>query len=128
MKTLKDLAGLYKTLAQTNLTTGRTRAYKTGNLYTQVSQKNTADNMISQSSKGKYVIALNYGPDQAEYGKFIEEGTSRMEARPFAENAANDPMFLTAVNEFMNGKVDELLIQWQEKFSKDMKKNGFVIK
>jgi HK97 gp10 family phage protein len=128
MKTLKDLAGLYKTLAQTNLTTGRTRAYKTGNLYNQVSQRNTADNMISQSSKGKYVIALNYAPQDAEYGKFIEEGTSKMEARPFAENAANDPVFLSAVNEFMNDKVDELLIQWQEKFSKDMKKNGFVVK
>lgn len=128
MKTLKDLAGLYKTLAQTNLVTGKTRAYKTGNLYTQVSQKNTADRMISEPSKGKYVINLNYGPDQAEYGKFVEEGTSKMEARPFAENAANSPEMRMAVDEFMNGKVDELLVDWQAKFTKDMKKMGFTAK
>jgi HK97 gp10 family phage protein len=128
MKTLKDLAGLYKTLAQTNLTTGKTRAYKTGNLYTQISQKNTADNMVSSPSKGKYVITLNYGPDQAEYGKFVEEGTSKMEARPFAENAANSPEMRMAVDEFMNGKVDELLVDWQTKFTKDMKKLGFTAK
>lgn len=127
MKTLKDLAGLYKTLAQSNLTTGRTRAYKTGNLYNQISQRNTADNMITQSSKSKYVIALNYAPEEAEYGKFVEEGTSKMEARPFAENAANDPMMISAVNDFMNGKVDELLVEWQAKFTKDMKSSGFIV-
>jgi len=87
MKTLKDLAGLYKTLAQTNLTTGKTRAYKTGNLYTQVSQKNTADNMVSSPSKGKYVITLNYGPDQAEYGKFVNDGTKYIEPQKFANRA-----------------------------------------
>lgn len=128
MKTLKDLAGLYKTLAQTNLTTGPTKAYKTGNLYTQVSQRNTADNMVSQLSKGTYVISLNYAPDGAEYGKFVEEGTYKMEARPFAENAANSPEMKLAVDEFMKGKVDELMIGWEEKMSKDMKKNGYIVK
>lgn len=126
MKTLKDLAGLYKTLAQTNLTTGKTRAYRTGNLYTQVSQKNTADNMVTQTSKGTYVISLNYAPDQAEYGKFVEEGTYKMEARPFAENAANSPEMKLAVDEFMKGKVDELMVQWEAKMDKNMKKNGYV--
>jgi HK97 gp10 family phage protein len=128
MKTLKDLAGLYKTLAQTNLVTGKTRAYKTGNLYTQVTQRNRAETMITEPSKGKYVITLNYAPDGAEYGKFVEEGTSKMEARPFAENAANSPEMKVAVDEFMNGKVDELLVDWEAKFSKDMKKMGFVVK
>jgi len=92
------------------------------------SQKNTADNMVSSPSKGKYVITLNYGPDQAEYGKFVEEGTYKMEARPFAENAANSPEMRMAVDEFMNGKVDELLVDWQTKFTKDMKKLGFTAK
>lgn len=128
MKTLKDLAGLYKTLAQTNLVTGKTRAYKTGNLYTQVSQKNTADNMVSNPSKNKWVITLNYGPEDATYGKFVEEGTSRMEARPFAENAANSPEMKLAVDEFMKDKVKEIMVGWQSELDKDMKKSGFVAK
>lgn len=128
MKTLKDLAGLYKTLAQANLTTGPTRAYKTGNLYTQVAQRNTADNMVTQVSKGTYVIALNYAPDGADYGKWVEEGTSKMEARPFAEYAANSPEMKLAVDEFMKGKVDELMVQWEERMSKQMVKNGYTVK
>lgn len=127
MKTLKDLAGLYKTLAQTNLTTGPTKAYKTGNLYNQIGSKNSADSMISTPSKSKFVLTLNYAPQDATYGKFVEEGTVYMDARPFAEKAANDPKLKLEINGFVNGKVDEILVEQIAKVTKEMRAAGFKV-
>ena len=127
MKTLKDLAGLYKTLAQTNLTTGPTKAYKTGNLYNQIGSKNSADSMISTPSKSKFVLTLNYAPSDATYGKFVEEGTVYMDARPFAEKAANDPKLKLEINGFVNGKVDEILVEQIAKVTKEMRRAGFKV-
>ena len=127
MKTLKDLAGLYKTLAQTNLTTGPTKAYKTGNLYNQIGSKNSADSMTSTPSKGKFILTLNYAPSDATYGKFVEEGTVYMDARPFAEKAANDPKLKLEINGFVNGKVDEILVEQIAKVTKEMRAAGFKV-
>ena len=127
MKTLKDIAGLYKTLAEANLVSGPTRAYKTGNLLNQVSSRNNANSMISTPSKGVYVISLNYSPEGATYGKFVEEGTRYMDARPFAENAANSPELKRAIDNFVMGKVDELLVEWQSKMNNKMSNAGFVV-
>lgn len=127
MKTLKDLAGLYKTLAQTNLTTGPTKAYKTGNLYDQVGRSNSADSMISTPSKSKFVLTLNYAPSDATYGKFVEEGTRYMDARPFAKNAANDPKLKLEIDGFVNGKVDEILVEQIAKMNKQMREAGFKV-
>jgi len=127
MKTLKDLAGLYKTLAQTNLTTGPTKAYKTGNLYDQVGRSNSADSMISTPSKSKFVLTLNYAPEDATYGKFVEEGTRYMDARPFAKNAANDPKLKLEIDGFVNGKVDEILVEQIAKMNKQMREAGFKV-
>lgn len=125
MKTLKDLAGLYKTLAQTNLTTGPTKAYKTGNLYNQIGSKNSADSMISTPSKSKFVLTLNYAPSDATYGKFVEEGTRYMDARPFAEKAANDPKLKLEIDGFINGKVSEILTDQVALMTKEMRRAGF---
>jgi HK97 gp10 family phage protein len=127
MKSLKDLAGLYKTLAQTNLTTGPTKAYKTGNLYNQIGSRNSADSMISTPSKGKFVLTLNYAPSDATYGKFVEEGTRYMDARPFAEKAANDPKLKLEINTFVNGKVDEILVEQMAKMTKEFRAAGFKV-
>ena len=127
MKSLKDLAGLYKTLAQTNLTTGPTKAYKTGNLYNQIGSRNSADSMISTPSKGKFVLTLNYAPQDATYGKFVEEGTRYMDARPFAEKAANDPKLKLEINTFVNGKVDEILVEQMAKMTKEFRAAGFKV-
>ena len=127
MKTLKDLAGLYKTLAQTNLTTGPTKAYKTGNLYNQIGSKNSADSMTSSPSKTKFVLTLNYAPSDATYGKFVEEGTSKMEARPFAEKAANDPKLKLEIDSFVNGKVSEILVDQVALMTKEMRRAGFKV-
>ena len=108
MKTLKDVAGLYKTLAQTYMINGPWRpAYKTGNLYRQVGDYNTATQMIAEE-QGKYTLALTYAPPAATYGKYVQNGTWKMEARPFAEYAANSTELAQAINEFNKGKVEEV--------------------
>jgi hypothetical protein len=108
MKTLKDVAGLYKTLAQTYMINGPWRpAYKTGNLYRQVGDYNTATQMIAEE-QGKYTLSLTYAPPAATYGKFVENGTWKMEARPFAQTAANSMELAQAIDEFNKGKVEEV--------------------
>jgi hypothetical protein len=108
MKTLKDVAGLYKTLAQTYMINGPWRpAYKTGNLYRQVGDYNTATQMIAEE-QGKYTLSLTYAPPAATYGKFVENGTYKMEARPFAQTAANSMELAQAIDEFNKGKVEEV--------------------
>lgn len=107
MKTLKDVAGLFKTLAQSYMINGPWRpAYKTGNLYRTVGDYNSASQMI-QEEEGRYTLVLNYAPPGAEYGKFVEEGTRYMEARPFAQYAAQDSTLKSLIEEFITGKLEK---------------------
>jgi hypothetical protein len=107
MKTLKDVAGLFKTLAQSYMINGPWRpAYKTGNLYKTVGDYNTANQMIREE-EGKYTLVLNYAPPGAEYGKFVEEGTRYMESRPFAQYAAQDATLKSLIEEFITGKLEK---------------------
>jgi hypothetical protein len=107
MKTLKDVAGLFKTLAQSYMINGPWRpAYKTGNLYRTVGDYNSASQMIKEE-EGKYTLVLNYAPPGAEYGKFVEEGTRYMEARPFAQYAAQDSTLKSLIEEFITGKLEK---------------------
>ena len=111
MKTLKDLAGLYRTLAQTNMVSGPWRpVYKTGNLYQQIGDYNTVNRMLTEISQNKYTLTLDFAPPNAKYGYFAETGTgthSRIGPRPFAAMAANSSELKAAIDEFMGGKVEE---------------------
>jgi hypothetical protein len=111
MKTLKDLAGLYRTLAQTNMLSGPWRpVYKTGNLYNRIGSYNSVNQMLTEISQNKYTLTLNFAPPGATYGYFAETGTgthSKIGPRPFAANAANSSELRTAIDEFMGGKVEE---------------------
>jgi hypothetical protein len=111
MKTLKDLAGLYRSLAQTNMLSGPWRpVYKTGNLYNRIGSYNSVNQMLTEISQNKYTLTLNFAPPGATYGYFAETGTgthSRIGPRPFAEMAANSTQLSMAINEFMDGKVEE---------------------
>jgi hypothetical protein len=111
MKTLKDLAGLYRTLAQTNMVAGPWRpVYKTGNLYQQIGDYNTVNRMLTEISQNKYTLTLDFAPPNAKYGYFAETGTgthSRIGPRPFAAMAANSSELKAAIDEFMGGKVEE---------------------
>jgi len=110
MKTLKDLAGQYKTLAQTYMVQGPWKpAYKTGNLYNTVGNYNSAENMIQTDQNGRHSLALTYAPPGATYGKFVENGTRFMVKRPFAEYAANDTQFAKSIEEYMGQAVESVV-------------------
>jgi HK97 gp10 family phage protein len=129
MKTLEQVAQTYKTIAQSyikNSYTGWKKApYDTGNLYNQVGSFNTMDKMIQQQ-KGKSFITLNYAPSDAAYGKYVENGTSKMPARPFAYNAANSKEVKMAIKDYQDSQVLDINANVQKRvtviFGKTMKK------
>jgi hypothetical protein len=57
-----------------------------------------------------FSIALQYAPDGAFYGKFVEEGTIYMDERPFAQSAANDPLLKRAIDNAIKGIVDTTIL------------------
>ena len=131
MKTLKDIAGLYRSLATQNLQSGPLKAFKTGNLYRNVSQYNTLDKMIRTKKGAKkgdtsYDLVLQVGPPGAKYGKFVEKGTYKMKARPFGETAANSKELARAVDLFMKGQVEVSMEVFEEQITKKMVKAGFT--
>ena len=128
MKTLKDLAGVYKKSVSDAIQSGPTRAYKTGNLFRSFNQdsRNTADN-IGFQEKDTYIFRVIIGPQNAEYGSYVHSGTRYMNARPFAEAGAKSPEFKSALDEFMNEKVSDKLEQEFLKICKDFKKAGFQV-
>jgi hypothetical protein len=126
MKTFKDVAGLFKTLAQTYMVSGPWRpAYKTGNLYKRVGDFNTANQMLREE-EGKYTLVLNYAPPGAEYGKFVEEGTRYMDARPFAQFASQDATLKSLIEEViinnLKKEADKVGAQLDIKFGSFTKK------
>lgn len=130
MKTLKDVAGLYKTLVQNNLTSGPTKAYKTGNLYNRISSYNRTDNMVVERKNGKnkkYIITINIAPDGAVYGKYVHDGTYKMMARPFAELAAQDPQMRKAVDELVNTDIEIMLGAVNEQMEERFRDAGFKV-
>jgi hypothetical protein len=104
LASLTQIASTIRTLAQTNLKRGSTRAYKTGNLYRKVGSANPADKMVKET-KDSITITLDYSPDGAEYGKFVNDGTYKMKARPFADNAIDDPVIDRMLNDYINNVI-----------------------
>jgi hypothetical protein len=128
MKTLKDLAGVYKKSVSDAIQSGPTRAYKTGNLFRSFNQdnRNSADN-IGFQERDTYIFRVIIGPQNAEYGSYVHSGTKYMAARPYAEVAAQSKEFKDALDEFMNEKVSDKLDTEFLKISKDFKKAGFQV-
>jgi len=109
MKTLNDIAGIYKTQTIKAIQEGPTRAVKSGNLYRSVNQSNKPQSMwVKQKGprKGEEKISfrINVSPSGAPYGKFVHGGTRYMKARPYAKVGAASPEFKKALDEFMNGQ------------------------
>lgn len=136
MKTLKDLAGLYKTSALNAINpgvpysgykTGVSKAYKSGNLYRQVDNKNTAQSIIKKDKDSEsFTLILNIAPGGAEYGKYVHSGTRSMSKRPFAELAAENPEFKQQLNNYMQNVVENKLSEYFEVISKDFEKAGIT--
>lgn len=113
MPTLQDIAKQISSLAQLNLQRKPTRAIKTGNLLRKVKDANTPAKMVKEiKTKDTYSfeIELDYAPQGAEYGKYVNDGTYKMDARPFADNALNDPTVEAMLNQYYEDMVDTLII------------------
>ena len=113
MPSLQDIAKQISSLAQLNLQRQPTRAIKTGNLLRKVKSANTPNKMVKEiKTKDSYSfeIELDYAPKGAEYGVFVNDGTSKMAARPFADNALNDPTVEAMLNQYYEEMVDKMII------------------
>jgi len=121
MPSLNDIAKKLTSLAQLNLTSGYTRAYKTGKLYDNIGSYNTPNRVLGKTKLGKKRLSktkkidtlefdLTYNPPGAEYGQYVEEGTWKMPARPFAEEAINSPQIETMIDEYMGVYIEENVI------------------
>jgi hypothetical protein len=113
MPSLQDIAKQISSLAQLNLQRQPTRAIDTGNLLRKVKSANTPANMVKElKTKDSYSfeIELDYAPQGAEYGEFVNDGTYKMDARPFATNAMNDPTVLSMLDQYYDELVDKLVI------------------
>ena len=113
MPSLQDIAKQISSLAQLNLQRQPTRAIKTGNLLRKVKAANTPAKMIKElKTKDNYSfeIELDYAPQGAEYGAFVNDGTSKMAARPFADNAMLDPTVNSMLDQYYDELVDKMII------------------
>jgi len=108
MKTLKDVAKIYKDKALTAINpgvpynkykTGSSKAYKTGKMYKDVASRNRIQTMFQKDKKGKITFTFNFS--QPDYAKYVHDGTRYMKARPFAKLAALSPEFIKAKDELV---------------------------
>jgi len=108
MKTLKDVAKIYKDKALTAINpgvpynkykTGSSKAYKTGKMYKNVASENRIQTMFQKDKKGKITFTFNFS--QPDYAKYVHDGTRYMKARPFAKLAAQSPEFIKAKDELV---------------------------
>lgn len=108
MKTLKDVAKIYKDKALTAINpgvpynkykTGSSKAYKYGKMYKDVASRNRIQTMFQKDKKGKITFTFNFS--QPDYAKYVHDGTRYMKARPFAKLAAQSPEFIKAKDEMI---------------------------
>lgn len=113
MPSLKDIAKQLSTITQVNLQTKPTRAIDTGNLLRTIKSYNTPSRMVKEirtQDEYSFEIELDYSPPGAEYGKFVNDGTSKMAARPFATNALESPIIQSMLDDYYDEVVNKMVI------------------
>jgi hypothetical protein len=132
-KSLKDVAKVYKDKSLQAINpgvpykqykTGSSKAYKTGNLFSNIASSNRISNIFKKDKKtDKIVFSFDVAPRGAEYGKYVHNGTWKMKKRPFAEIAAESPEFKAALDGYINtnvvaGKLDAFFSNIDEEMEK----------
>ena len=115
--TLKDVAKQYENLARLNVQRGNTRAVKTGRLRDSIKVTTT------QSGFKKQVMDLN----SVYYGYFVNFGTVKMRARPFATEAANSDVLKAMIDDYTKGIIETEVLAGAKKRIDRAFKNGFKI-
>lgn len=120
MKPFEQVAQTYKELSLLYMMNRSKPIYRTGNLYNTVDKYNTPGRMQTvRRSRAKSKIkletpsvniSLSFAPPGARYGTFVHEGTKYMDARPFAEEAANDRRLKKAIDNAVGGIVDDTIL------------------
>ena len=101
MPTLKDIAKQFESLATLNIQRAPNRAVDTGKLRDSISVKQTRTNKA-----GGAIFDLN----TVYYGVYVENGTRKMKARPFAAEAADSDTLKSMIDDYMKSQV-ELTLQ-----------------
>ena len=137
MKTLSDVAKAYKKAAgkaiypgvpYSGYKTGTSKAFKTGNLLSKfVSSPLNAPNQIGRKTITGFELVLQIGPQGAEYGTYVHYGTSKMKSRPFASIGADDKEFNDVLDEFLEGQVDEMVLDELGAMDSQFRTAGFEI-
>lgn len=137
MKTLEDVAKKYKQTAAQAIYPGfpyssysktrSSKAFKTGNLLSKFVSANSNNSQIGRKIINGFEFTLDIAPDGAKYGQYVHNGTTKMEARPFAEIALEQPSFIQVLNEFIQEQVNNQVELEIQKFNKDLEKAGFTV-
>jgi HK97 gp10 family phage protein len=113
MPTLKDIAQQFESLAKLNIQRKPNRAIDTGRLKDSISVKQTRTNKA-----GGAIFDLN----TVYYGVYVENGTSKMKARPFAAEAADSDTLKGMVDDYMKSQVELTLMEGVKKMDSRLKK------
>lgn len=128
MKTLNEVAAVYRGVAQALIQKGysgwKKAPYDTGNLYRTIGSFNTDSRMAFKQGNRSF-LNLNYAPNGAKYGLYVEKGTRRMKSRPFAETAANSNEVRAAIKEYQDFEVDYVHKEINKRMTIIMKQAGF---
>ena len=138
MKTLKEVSkayrkelgrAIYPGVPYASYTkTGSSKAFKTGNLLTQILKSPQNDiNKIGSKTKKGYQFVVDVSPSGAQYGRWVHYGTRKMKARPFAAIGANSKDFRTSIDGLMVGDMDGMVEELFTSFDNEMGKAGFTI-
>jgi hypothetical protein len=137
MATLQDVSkvfrkevgkAIYPGVPYSKYKTRSSRAFKTGNLLTKfISSPQNAINNIGSKIKGGYQFVITIAPDGAEYGRWVHYGTRKMDARPYAEIAAESKPFRDALDELMQGEVEGVVETLFDSLDNEFGKAGFKV-
>jgi hypothetical protein len=137
MKTIKDVSKVYRKeigraiypgVPYSKYKTRSSKAFKTGNLLTQILKSPQNDiNRLGSKVKGGYQFVVDIAPNGADYGRWVHYGTRKMGERPYAEIAANSKEFNNALGELIGEDVDFLVQTLFTAFDNEMGKAGFKV-
>jgi hypothetical protein len=117
-----------KSKLKANPTGQESRAFAKGNLLTKfISSPQNALNRIGSKVKNGYQFVLTVSPEGASYGRWVHYGTTKMDARPFAELGAESKEFRDALDELMEGDVEATVETLFTNLDNELGKAGFKI-
>lgn len=137
MTTLQDVAkqyrksaaqALYPGLPYSGYKTGSSKAFKTGNLLTKfLTSPNNDITRIGAKIKNGYQLVVDIAPQGADYGRWVHNGTRKMNKRPWAELGLEEPKFQKVLDEFLMSEVEKMVDGEIQALDNEFKKAGFKI-